>query len=170
MKTAENPGIASADEVAAAIAEAQSDPGSIPNLDEARRAVVPIPVEPPAVKSPRLRPGPQPAPANPSHPPAAPGTNAIPSTPPPPDDPAPVAPRGAVRWIHWIYRAADATLWAVNRPFERLADDTRRLVGIVALITLVMALTTAVIASFTRPAHTGQIPQLEKLHAHTAPY
>jgi hypothetical protein len=44
------------------------------------------------------------------------------------------------RLLHQVYVAIDTLLWAVNRPFQWLSPDARRLVGAVAAVTIVMTI------------------------------
>lgn len=39
-----------------------------------------------------------------------------------------------------VYVAIDKTLWALNRPFERLTPDQRQLIGSIAAVTIVMSI------------------------------
>ncbi|MEW6250240.1 MAG: hypothetical protein AB1716_06315 [Planctomycetota bacterium] len=52
---------------------------------------------------------------------------------------APASSSGS-RLVRAVYRGVDGVLWAINRPFEHLAAEHRKLIGLVAIVTIVMSL------------------------------
>jgi hypothetical protein len=162
--------IATADEIEAALAEAEAQATQIPNLDPGHsQSIIPVPVEP------------GPRPALPKQ--RAPDVSPVDATPPsgPADTKQPVqAPRTSGRlatlirqWLSWLtrgfrqpgptpprvqrevgdqpaaeggglgralYRLVDTLLWAINRPFEWMSPQTRQWTGLVAIVTIFTSL------------------------------
>lgn len=44
-----------------------------------------------------------------------------------------------------IYRIVDQTLWAINRPFVWLRPETRQTVGVIAIVTIVVAVAASIL-------------------------
>lgn len=161
-----SPPIVSEAEIQAALAEAEAQATSIPSLDDGQPpAVVSVPVETAAPLRPLPRESPPEAAAT------APTTPGV--SPPPAVTPAPApggAPSGpaeaqaaaspaessaepavaAARWwgvggriVDLLYSVIDGVLWALNRPFEKLSAETRQLLGLLALVTVIVSLTAA---------------------------
>lgn len=124
-------------EIEAALAEAESQAARIPDLGDGRPQVVPIPVEP------QVRPGPFTVRRFT-------GPSVVVPQQAEPREAPPAAARSArsKRIGAAVYRAIDAALWALNRPFAWLSDEARRLVGLLALVTIVVSL----LALLTLPA------------------
>jgi|GEM_PF-6451055 len=160
MTSGPTPPIVSDAEIQAALAEAQAKATEIPSLDDGQgQHVVPVPIEPPAPPRPAAVPRPAATVA-----PAAPRASATPAAPagPPATAPQPgwlstllagllgwlrigkrkaAADAGARRSLcELLLRALDRFLTVVNRPFERLSPETRNLAGMLALVTIVVAL------------------------------
>ncbi|GEM_PF-1752929 len=138
----ESPPLATADEIEAALAEAEARAAAIPSLDQDTQApVVRIPVE-----AQRLAPLPRPSASNPATP-----DTAQPSGPMAPESTAPPAPSesakapavsvGSARRLASLpYRVADRVLWALNLPFGWVPLSARRLIGPLAIATIVTSL------------------------------
>lgn len=158
--------IVSEAEIQAALAEAQAQATSIPSLDDGQSAaVVPVPVETaaplrplPREAPPDVAPAPVAAPEPAAAQPVATPTPAPGSTPPASAE-APAAglpeestaePAAGARWwriggriVDLLYSLIDGVLWALNRPFERLSAETRQLLGVLALVTVIISLAAA---------------------------
>lgn len=141
--------IVSEAEIQAALAEAEAQATSIPSLDDGQSpAVVPIPVETTAP----LRPLPReaPAPSSPPPPPTATATKEPATKGGTAENTASESATEPARWQRLyariadvLYAAVDRVLWALNRPFEKLSGDTRQLFVLLAVVTMVVALTAA---------------------------
>jgi hypothetical protein len=130
-----NNAIVSDDEIQAALAEAEQE-GRIPSLDESAPDIVPVPVPVEANQQPVAT------------------TRPVEDTPPrvvavtetemdQPDEAAtPFEPPqtwwGRLAWA--VYRALDATLWLINRPFQFAGPDLRHLIGVASLVTIAVSL------------------------------
>lgn len=159
--------IASDAEINAALSEAQGHADNIASLDDGSGDdVVPIPVEAntpaPLQPAPDANPDPQAAAVdnsaadvdnsavavgNGTEQPAA-------NTPDQHDDDAPEQHAAPARspWLGpIIYQALDTALWAVNRPFEWLKPDARRLVGWLALATIIVSVLTLALLPMLAP-------------------
>ncbi len=153
--------IVSEAEIQAALAEAQAHATSIPSLDDGQSAaVVPVPVETAAPLRPLPREAPPDAAATPAPgaaPEPAPTSAAAPgNTPPGPAEaraagpPEELTAAAGARWwrlggrvLDLLYNFVDTLLWALNRPFEKLSAETRQLLGVLALVTVVISLAAA---------------------------
>ena len=129
---------------------ALADTDTVPSLDEGGGpAIVPIPVQPlarpyaaPAADNPapgdmRSAGAQQPETAGAQQPEAPGAVASVPTVPQSRRLPTVVAPLG---WVgHVLFRSADLVLWAVNRPFERLSNPARGLIGWLAIVTIVIS-------------------------------
>lgn len=134
--------IASDAEVQAVIADAEADPGHIPNLDDGSPiSAVAIPVEA------NIRPLPRRADPQPSDSPRDPAESTEPLSGGQGDATAlPQAASGV------IYRMIDVLLGAINWPFAWLGPDARRMTGLIAMVTIVLSLSALLLPTlFPRP-------------------
>ena len=152
--------IASDAEINAALSEAQAHADNIASLDDGSGdSVVPIPVK--ADTPAPLQPAPD---ANPDAPSAAVDNSAVAvgnsaeqpvaDTPDQHADDAPEQHAAPARspWLGpIIYHALDTALWAVNRPFEWLKPEARRLVGWLALATIIVSVLTLALLPMFAP-------------------
>jgi hypothetical protein len=125
--------IVSEAEIAAALSEARQQSADIPSLEQGGPAIVPVPVETPALLPPRQ-------PAKP------PPTAVAAKTAPPPA--ATAEPDGA---LPLALRILDRILWVLNWPFARLSAKARRTIGVLAAMTLVFSITAGVLIPRLRP-------------------